>query len=97
MSLLGKLKSARAELEMPEDPWLAPLQRVRGKVGEDGIERISTQTLFDCLELRQLNRGAGACRRLARVMRELGWSPVRLRDLTRGAYLENVRGYCRRP
>jgi hypothetical protein len=32
VSLLGKLKAARAELEMPEDPWLAPLQRVRGRV-----------------------------------------------------------------
>ena len=97
MSLLGKLNEARAELEAPADPWLAPLQRVRGKIGYDGIERISTQTLFDYLEVRQPNRGAGACRRLASAMRELGWSPVRVRGLTRGAYLENVRGYCRRP
>jgi hypothetical protein len=79
------------------DPLLAPLQRFRGKIGDDGIERISTQTLFDYLEVRQPNRGAGACRRLANVMRELGWSPVRVRGLTRGAYLENIRGYCRRP
>ena len=73
------------------DPWLAPLQRVRGKIGDDGIERISTQTLFDYLEVREPNRGAGACRRLASAMRELGWSPVRVRGLTRGAYLENIR------
>jgi hypothetical protein len=97
MSLLGKLREERLAVEAPTDPWLAPLQRVRGKVGDDGIERISTQTIFDYLEVRQPNRGAGACRRLASVMRELGWTGVRLRDLTRGAYLENVRGYCRRP
>jgi hypothetical protein len=97
MSLLAKLREARTELEAPADPWVAPLQRVRGKLGDDGIERISTQTLFDYLEVRQPNRGAGACRRLASAMRELGWSPVRVRGLTRGAYLENVRGYCRRP
>jgi hypothetical protein len=28
-------------------------------------------------------------------MRELGWTGVRMRDMTRGGYLEQVRGYCR--
>jgi hypothetical protein len=37
--------------QSPGDPWLAPLQRVRGKIGDKSIERISTQTLFDCLEV----------------------------------------------
>jgi hypothetical protein len=83
--------------QSPGDPLLAPLQRFRGKNGDDGIERISKQTLFDYLEVRQPNRGARACRRLANVMRQLGWSPLRVRGLTRGAYLENIRGYCRRP
>lgn len=27
-------------------------------------------------------------------MRELGWTPVRVRDLTRGDYKEQVRGYA---
>jgi hypothetical protein len=68
--------------QSPGDPLLAPLQRVRGKIGDDGIERISTQTLFDYLEVRQPNRGAGACRGLANVMRQFGWSPLRVRGLT---------------
>jgi hypothetical protein len=51
--------------------------------------------LFDHLEVLQRSRGAGACRRLAQVMRDLGWTPVRVRDLTRGGYKEQVRGYCR--
>ena len=98
MSLIGKLRAAETALAgAKSDPWLVRLERLRGKVGDDGIERISTQILFDYLEVRQPNRGAGACRRLANVMRELGWSPVRVRALTRGGYLENVRGYCRRP
>jgi hypothetical protein len=97
MSLLGTLRAQRAAVETPADPWLVRLERVRGKIGDDGIERISTQTLFDYLEVRQANRGAGACRHLASVMRGLGWSPIRLRGLTRGAYLENIRGYCRWP
>jgi len=77
--------------------WRLRLERVRGKVGDDGIERISTQTLFDHLDVLQRSRGAGACRRLAKLMRDLGWTPVRVRDLTRGGYKEQVRSYCRDP
>jgi hypothetical protein len=95
MSFVEKLRKTHAEIAAPVDPWQLRLERLRGKIGDDGIERISTQTLFDCLEVIQRGRGAGACRRLARVMRDLGWTPVRVRDLTRGGYLEQVRGYCR--
>jgi hypothetical protein len=69
---------------------------VRGKIDfYDGLERISTQTLLDLLEVPQSNRIAGTFRRLSKVMTELGWSAVRVRDLTRGGYKEQVRGYCR--
>jgi hypothetical protein len=95
MSLLGRLKAARAELEMPEDPWLAPLHRVRGKVEFDGRERVSSQTLLDMLEVPQRSRTAGTFRRVAKLMSELGWTAVRVRDLTRGGYREQVRGYVR--
>jgi hypothetical protein len=95
MSLLGKLKAARAELEEPEDPWLAPLQRVRGRVEFDGHERISSQILLDMLEVPQRSRTAGTFRRVAKLMAELGWTAVRVRDLTRGGYKEQIRGYVR--
>ena len=42
------------------------------------------------LEAFQRSRGAGACRRLAQVMRDLGWIAVRVRDLTRGGYKKQV-------
>jgi hypothetical protein len=95
MSLLGKLKAAKIELEMPEDPWLAPLHRVCGKVEFDGLERVTSQSLLDMLEVPQRNRTAGTFRRLAKLMTELGWTAVRVRDLTRGGYKEQVRGYVR--
>jgi hypothetical protein len=76
-------------------PWQLRLERARGQIGDDGIERISTQTLFDYLEVFQRSRGAGASRRLAKVMRDLGWTPVRVRDMTRGGYKEQIRGYAR--
>ena len=94
-SWVAQIRDAEARLAEPADPWLVRLERVRGKVGDDGIERISTQTLFDHLEVFQRSRGAGASRRLAQAMRSLGWTPVRVRDLTRGGYKEQVRGYCR--
>jgi hypothetical protein len=31
------------------------------------------------------------------LMAELGWTAVRVRDLTRGGYKEQVRGYVRSP
>jgi len=87
-----------AKVQAPDgepEPWRLPLERLRGTIGEDGIERISTQTVFDVLGVPQRNRGTGACRRLAKVMIELGWTAVRVRGLTRGGYREQVRGYCR--
>ena len=96
MSLLGALRSQRLAAEMSADPWLAPLHRVRGKVEFDGLERVSSQTLLDTLEVPQRNRTAGTYRRLAKLMAELGWTAVRVRDLTRGGYKEQVRGYVRK-
>ena len=95
MSLLEKLREESLAVNCPADPWLARLQRVRGTTGFDGLERISTQTLLDILEIPQRSRTAGTYRRLAKLMSELGWSAVRVRDLTRGGYTEQVRGYVR--
>lgn len=97
MSFLSKLKYAQAEITArnAEHPWKLRLRRVEGKVDYDGFERVSTQTLLDLLEVPQNRRTAGTYRLVARVMAELGWTAVRVRDMTRGGYLEQVRGYCR--
>src|SRR5437867_10935962 len=95
MSLLGRLRAASLVVEQSPDPWLAPLQGVRGKVEFDGLERVSSQTLLDVLEVTKRSRTAGTYRRLAKLMEGLGWTAVRIRDLTRGGYKEQVRGYVR--
>jgi hypothetical protein len=96
MSWLGKIKAAQTELATTKlDPWRLPLERVHGKIDYAGLERVSSQTLMDMLEIPQRSRRAGTYRRLAKIMAELGWTAVRVRDLTRGGYKEQVRGYAR--
>jgi hypothetical protein len=96
-SFMAKLEEAKAKIEADAtaDPWRLPLERVRGKIGFDGFERVTTQTLLDLLEVPQRNRTAGTFRRLAKTMAELGWTAVRVRDLTGRGYKEQVRGYYR--
>ena len=95
MSFLEKLRAQSLEVERPADPWRLRLERLRGKVDFDGLERVSTQHVLDVLELPQRDRTAGVYRHLAKLMGELGWTAVRVRDLTRGGYKEQVRGYIR--
>ena len=91
-----KEEESKAAAAESADPWRLILERVRGKVDFfDRLERISSQTLLDLLEVPQRQWTAGTFRRLAKVMTELGWTAVRVRDLTRGGYKEQVRGYCR--
>ena len=96
MSWLRKLEKAKVETAArTADPWRLPLERVCGKIDFDGLERVSSQTLLDILDVPQRSRTAGTYRHLAKIMVELGWTAVRVRDLTRGGYKEQVRGYCR--
>ena len=93
MSWMEKLEAELARNS--GDPWKLRLERMRGKVDHDGLERVTTQMLFDALEVPQRSRTAGTYRRLAAVMTELGWTAVRVRGLTPGGYKEQVCGYCR--
>jgi hypothetical protein len=77
------------------DPWRPPLERLRGQIGDDGMERVTTQAVLDVLQVPQRSRRAGTYRRLAKIMAELGWAAVRVRGMTRGGYLEQVRGFAR--
>ena len=96
MSWLSKLHEAEAAaVARDAEPWRLPLERLRGQIGDDGLERLTTQAALDVLEIPQRNRRAGTYRRLAKLMVELGWSPVRVRGMTRGGYLEQVRGFAR--
>jgi hypothetical protein len=96
MSFIGRLQQKREQIRAQgANPWHVRLEGARGKLGDDGVERVSTQTLFDFLEVPQRGRTAAAGRRLAKIMRELGWTAVKARGLTPGGFKDQVRGYAR--
>jgi hypothetical protein len=98
MSWASKLKAAEVEAEVAmksPDPWVTRLTRLRGKESGDGIERIGTQSVFDVLEIPQRHRGSGACKRLARTMKSLGWSPIKSRGLNQAGFRDQIRGYAK--
>ena len=99
VSWVTRMRDAAAEMAAARnpDPWRLRLERLCGKVGDDNVERIGTQAIFDILEVPNRNRGAGACKRLGRLMRELGWSPIKARGLNKRGLLEQIRGYARDP
>jgi hypothetical protein len=78
------IRNHQIEQTDAELPVRRRARAVRPRDKENGAGRLMMATFT-----------AGTFRRLARVMAELGWTAVRVRDLTRGGYKEQVRGYCR--
>ena len=98
LSFQSQVREAEAKIAAPAvDPWLLPLGRLRGKIDFDGLERVTSQKILDLLEIPQRSRRAPVYRRVAKLMAELGWTAVRVRDLTGRGCKEQVRGYCRQP
>jgi hypothetical protein len=97
MPFVDKMRAVaeRAKREAIAHPWELVIGRLRGKVGSDQIERLSTTAIFDALEVPMTARTSAACVTVARLMRAAGWSPVRFRCLTPGSWREQVRGYAR--
>jgi len=77
-----------------KDPWEPKLRKLKGRVGSDGVERISTNDVFDALEVPMRQRASRTVR-LSGVMRRLGWSNIRAHGLNPGSYRDRVRGYAR--
>jgi hypothetical protein len=90
MSLLGKLREARAELEAHhQDPWRKKVEAaVRDK------DAVSTAALLDLL---RVPATTGAARRLATIMRGLHFIPIKSRRLMPGGRAGNTvtRGWAR--
>ena len=87
-------ETADAARATSEDPWERQLRKLKGQIGHDGIERVSTYEVFDHLEI-PIRRRSSLTVRLSRVMRKLGWSNIRARGLNPGSYRDRVRGFAR--
>ena len=84
----------QARKSTAEHPWTARLRKLRGRFGADGVERVATNDVFDVLEV-PMRRRPSETVRLCRLMRTLGWMPIRARGLNPGSYRDRVRGYAR--
>jgi hypothetical protein len=84
----------QARTSKAEHPWTARLRKLKGRVSADGVERIATHDVFDLLKV-PMRRRPSETVRLCRVMRTLGWLPIRARGLNPGSYRDRVRGYAR--
>lgn len=51
MSFVARLKEAQKKAQERTGSWQLRLEGLKGKIWDDGIERISTQTVFDILEV----------------------------------------------
>jgi hypothetical protein len=96
-SFVDRLRAARAEAKKSSDPWISALRNIRGQMGHDRIERISTEAIFDRLDVPPVQRTPEAAKRLRHLMIELGWTPVRARAVTARGRAARVRGYARLP
>jgi hypothetical protein len=94
-SFIEQLRAARARTLKPSDPWTPALLTLKGNKGRDGVEWITTDAVFEALEVPRLKRTPEAAKRLKCLMLELGWTPVRARAMTARGRASRVRGYAR--
>lgn len=94
-SFISQLRAVRAAALKPSDPWTDALRKIRGQIGHDGLERISTDAVFEQLDIVPLKRTPEAAKRLKRLMVDLGWTPLRSRHVTSRGRAARVRGYAR--
>src|SRR5437899_7460504 len=90
-SFVERLRTAR-QATKPPHPWTAPPRNIRGQIGHDGVERIATDAVLEHLDLPRLKRTPEAAKRIKRLMVDLGWTPVRSRQVTSRGRAARVRG-----
>jgi hypothetical protein len=89
MSFIEKMREAAKQLDAPPpDPWLKPISAAL-----KGVQAMSTVALLDIVHAAHTTKNS---RRLAAIMRELGFVPIQSRRLMPGGYRDTVtRGWAR--
>lgn len=95
MSFIERLRATRQTIA-PPDGWVDVLRTIKGQTGYyDGVERVSTEAIFEKLGVPPVKRTPAAAKRLRAIMTQLGWCPVRSRHVTSRGRAARVRGYAR--
>jgi len=79
------------------EPWREKLERLKGRVDHEGGEFVTTKELLAAVGVSQRGHQVGAHKRIAPILKSLGWEPVRRRGLTPTGLLDQVRGWARQP
>lgn len=96
MSFVEHLLAARKTVKPSEHHWMSVLREIKGQVGcYDRLERITTEAIFEKLDIPPVKRTPEAAKRLRGLMVQLGWTPVRARAATGRGRASRVRGYAR--
>jgi hypothetical protein len=88
-------EAAAQQAALLDDPWLAPVSRLRGRIDHDGIERITTQQCLDALDVPLHARNHAVFFRLNQLMQAHGWEPTRISGVS-SSVDTRVRGYQRK-
>lgn len=84
MSFVARLKEAQKKAQERTGSWQLRLEGLKGKYGTTASSGSARRPCSTSSK----SRTAGACRRLAKLMFELGWHPVKAR-------VDRVRGFAR--
>jgi hypothetical protein len=89
MSFISRMREAARQLEASHrDPWQPRLKRAL-----EGVEAMSTVALLDLVRAEPTSSNA---RRLAAIMRALGFIPIKTRRFMPGGFRDTVtRGWAR--
>lgn len=92
---LSFLERLHRQAISPDDPWSVILDTIKGREGRDRVERISTEMIFELLDVPPFARNARLAERVRGLMVRRGWIPVRSRHPTGKGHAARVRGYAR--
>ncbi len=92
---LVRLRQVKEAQRQRPHPLTDRVSEVRGTVGPDGLERISSQRLADVLGLEPKERTASMWREIRMGMCEQGWTAVRFRAIGGRGHHQHVRGFAR--
>jgi hypothetical protein len=63
-SFLAQLQAAKARTLKRSDPWTPALLTLKGNKGRDGVEWITTEAVFEALDLPRLSRTPEAAKKV---------------------------------